>query len=740
MPPKSKWRSDDAQTFTLVHRSQRDPLINDPEASSRVLAPAAQRKRRTNAHGQPVTRNELEEEFKGKERGNIGEAANYGVYFDDTEYDYMQHLRAIGDNYNSRRGGNDEEDDVDVVMLPGPQTKGKGKAKAASGDIEFKDEGEGDRANMRLPDEVLASKEEMPRDWSRGTREEGGLRLDMDPHLRQVLEALDDDAFLAGKAKEKAKMRAIQASQSGSRLPEAGVSEGANGAAVDDQDGADLDDGEDDDDDFEALFSEVVAGGEYDPDEVDTVEEDWRRQVPGGDEALYMTAGERAKEKLKQQGQAAILDDPNLSLSERVALFKEGLAPGAGGVAEDESPAAGPQPTQGKTRRVASSTGGSSIFGEGAPGKKHKAGSKARHAMSYYAPSADGGSTAWSMSSSAMARNSGLQHVDEGFDRMEQIYEQDGEEEENDEDYGEDGEGPMVREDFEDILDEFLNKHEVIAGRLRQRLGAPDASGAEKLNILRHEIGAAKIDRWLAEREESQEEIDKDIESRIRVVGMPKDDWDVETIQSTRTNLDNHPRLLSYGAPSSMASRSSFRPSTLASGSKTNGSSSTSSDGFESIPKVRINKRTGVPEVVGWTKQRRPAANGKADADGLPPLSSLSIDDRDDDDGSGPPPSPHANGHSASMPSAEDGEDSDDSGDDTETESTILAAHRRATVKRDRNESKEDKKARKDAAKTAKTLRKTEKSQRKTEFANERKRQAKIDAARVKAGGLTRLA
>ncbi len=43
MPSKSKtknksiWRSDNAQHFQLVHRSQRDPLINDPDAGAHVL-------------------------------------------------------------------------------------------------------------------------------------------------------------------------------------------------------------------------------------------------------------------------------------------------------------------------------------------------------------------------------------------------------------------------------------------------------------------------------------------------------------------------------------------------------------------------------------------------------------------------------------------------------------------------------------------------------------------------------
>lgn len=40
MPPKgSIFRGPNAQHFQLVHRSQQDPLINDPEASQRVLKP-----------------------------------------------------------------------------------------------------------------------------------------------------------------------------------------------------------------------------------------------------------------------------------------------------------------------------------------------------------------------------------------------------------------------------------------------------------------------------------------------------------------------------------------------------------------------------------------------------------------------------------------------------------------------------------------------------------------------------
>lgn len=716
MPPKSIWRSKDAQHFTLVHRSQRDPLIHDPEASSRVLAPTQRGQRRDK--GAPISRSELEEEYKTKDRPNVGEAANYGVYYDDTEYDYMQHLRPIGGNYNAQRGGKDEEDDVDVVMLPGPKgqgDKGKGKAKAG-GDLEFKE----DSRQLDLPQGVLASKTEMERDWARGTQEEGGLRLDMDPHLRQVLEALDDEAFLAGKRRQREAAHEEEEAR-------------GSGSAEIDFEAADDDDGGDDD--FDALFSEVIAGGEADEGEAPT-QDDWRHLPPEGDESLYLTAAEKARKKLHEGG----LDNPDLSLAERVALFKEGLAPGASGagapdagltsLSTDRKAASG----KSKSRRAPSSMGGTSIFGD-APGKKSKPGSKARHAMSFYAPSADGGSTAWSMSSSAMERNAGLRNVDDGFDRMEQIYEQDDEEEDEGDEFDDDefegdddGEGGYIREDFETILDEFLNDKEVVAGKVRQRLGGRDATGAEKLDILRKEVGQAKIDQWLSEREETQEEIDKDIEGRIRVVGGPPKDWDVETIQTTKTNVSNHPRLLSHSGGSiagSSSSRSSFRPGTLSSNGS-NGSSLHLQDGsdFESIPKVRVNKRTGVSEIVGWTRQRKVHAAsdaGSDEEDVAAKMKSLSVaidDDEEEDDGSGPPPESPA--------------DDSSSGEETETEDSYV---RRETTKRDRNESKEDKKARKDAAKSEKQARKMQKSKRKEEFAMERKRQVKMDAGRIKDGG-----
>lgn len=111
----------------------------------------------------------------------LGEASLYGVYYDDTQYDYMQHLRPFGV----------QEDGVESILIEAPiseRNKGKGKRKATIDDI-FSD----------LPAEALPSTSELPRDYTstQAVPESlSGLQPNMDPHLRQTLEALEDEAFI----------------------------------------------------------------------------------------------------------------------------------------------------------------------------------------------------------------------------------------------------------------------------------------------------------------------------------------------------------------------------------------------------------------------------------------------------------------------------------------------------------------------------------------------------------------
>ncbi|KAG8732216.1 hypothetical protein FRC11_015005 [Ceratobasidium sp. 423] len=168
MAPKSIWRQPGAQHFQLVHRSQRDPLIHDPEASTHVLKGFE----RENLARKGKTRAELEQSlpYAKSERANIGEAAEYGVYFDDTNYDYMQHLRPVGMA-------------ADAILLEAPKGKGKNKE------------------TITLPGESLPSQRELSlaaaRDAMQSVPSElAGFNPNLDQHLRQTLEALDDDAFV----------------------------------------------------------------------------------------------------------------------------------------------------------------------------------------------------------------------------------------------------------------------------------------------------------------------------------------------------------------------------------------------------------------------------------------------------------------------------------------------------------------------------------------------------------------
>ena len=723
MPAKSKtknksiWRSENAQHFQLVHRSQRDPLINDPDAGAHVLLsydPANQ----SRAKGK--TRAELESDASvvrdkyGKPiRSNIGEAANYGIYFDDTEYDYMQHLRPIKDDENVKRGGENVDETVDTILVSaGGDKKGKGRGKDS---FALKDGDDHGKNGLNLPASVLPSQKRCRSASLRISLLNHRCKVsssDMDPHLRQVLEALDDEAF------------------------------------VDD----DLDD------DF---FGEVVQDGEWDG--VVREEDSWREQAPEGDEAIWADPAAKAQKELEQNG------EENMSLEARVALFKkqQELARNAKASSDDGADEDGEDRDQLASLRGGSKAGTMYTANGSAIGKKGRPGALARRAASTKAPSIGGGSTAWSMSSSAMFRNKGLTDLDDRFAQLGRKYgiREDFdpslealEDEEFVDSDGEEAGEPVTREDFEGIMDDFLAKYETKHGKLREALGGVDSTSVEKLTILRQALGKARIDG----REWAGKELDEgkgeghlgeyeDYESPDEEIVDPvprshmREKWDVETIQSTKTNLENHPRTISakesvFGG----SNASAFRPGSVAGGSAVNRnmlgngmapsmtsytSQRPSASAFlndeERLPKIRINPRTGFPEIVGYSKPRH--ANGKKKAVAQ---DATHLVDEDQDDGRGPP------SNSGSGSDTEDGQASDYDSD--ATEGGQLARHFSTiavTAKRDRNESKEDRKARKEALKANKKERKERKMQTKQAFASEKKKQTKAEKGRKETEG-----
>ncbi|PWY70244.1 low-temperature viability protein ltv1 [Aspergillus heteromorphus CBS 117.55] len=186
MPPRKQWiDKKNATTYQLFHRSQNDPLIHDPSADDRVLAPHLA---------------DLQQAFGGNTvRKNEGEAANYGIYYDDSKYDYMQHMRDLGQGAG------------DTHFI---EAKTKGKEKAGKG--------------MRLEDALRQVSLDEDRQSQVGGGPESvysydmrstassyvrnptyqdqqnvpdaiaGFQPDMDPRLREVLEALEDEEYVDG--------------------------------------------------------------------------------------------------------------------------------------------------------------------------------------------------------------------------------------------------------------------------------------------------------------------------------------------------------------------------------------------------------------------------------------------------------------------------------------------------------------------------------------------------------------
>ncbi|KAI0348151.1 LTV-domain-containing protein [Trametopsis cervina] len=421
MPSKSIFRKPEAQHFQLVHRSLRDPLIHDPEASQHVLK---QFERPNERKGK--SRADLERVLTDDStRPNVGEAAEYGIYYDDTEYDYMQHLRPVGLR----------EDGVDSVLIEAPSSS---KVKAKSKDpISIID----------IPSEALPSTSEMPRTYESQQAipsSISGFQPDMDPHLRQVLEALEDDEFV-------------------------------------------------EDDLQDNFFGELVSGGERKTDE----------------EIEFSFA----EEGLNEDTSEAIADDDTgeeEGWEAQFARFQKAQKAAASSSHSDIDGHSDDGDTVGSLPQF-------SVLG----GKKRrKAGSDA---------------SGYSMSSSSMFRNEGLTTLDERFDQLQKEYDSEEEQQEDDSDTDSAPELITSREDFDAMMNEFLDKYEIVGGKMRAVL--PGETAVDKLDTIRKALGEAKI------RDVDEDSEDDDILMPVDI-DEEKDRWDCETILTTYSNLENHPRLI----------------------------------------------------------------------------------------------------------------------------------------------------------------------------------------------------
>lgn len=392
---------------------------------------------------------DLESDYGYSKRKNEGEAAMYGIYYDDSEYDYMQHMREIGVSSEAifieapKEKGKKGGKAVDTIAEEdeGTESQGKDKGKMTLEQLleeDTKAKNDGKTVKVQLPADVLPSDGYLKRTY-RDQQDVpdtiAGFQPDMDPRLREVLEALDDDAYVEDE--------------------EDFFGDIAKSGEVDDfefERSGDFFDKDEDDEGWESDVTEKaykVESGEGEKE---------RRDVP---------LGELPPPELVGADETAIEGAENDDWQKEFAKFKKDKK--KAGFKEDGITSVG-----GRTGNTAMSFGGDdmrSLVSSFNNRKLKKKGvpSSARSMTSSY-----------SMSSSALFRTEGLTTLDDRFDKIE-------------EEYAEEDEDDMVsqssvlsnapeRQDFGNILDEFLDSYNV-KGKKNPRLKrGKQQSGMEQLD------------------------------------------------------------------------------------------------------------------------------------------------------------------------------------------------------------------------------------------------------------------
>ena len=134
----------------------------------------------------------------------------------------------------------------------------------------------------------------------------------------------------------------------------------------------------------------------------------------------------------------------------------------------------------------------------------------------------------------------------------------------------------VTREDFESILDDFLDKYEVVGRRMVPKLEG-DTSEA-KLETIRNALGEARLsDDDKDEKPMPSRPVKEDRIEGVDVWERPvkqRAAWDCQTVLTTYSNMETHPRLI-----------------------KENGGRK----------KIHIDPKTGMPVLVEAGKKQKPS-------------------------------------------------------------------------------------------------------------------------------------
>ncbi|OGE57375.1 hypothetical protein PENARI_c002G12087 [Penicillium arizonense] len=484
MPPKQWIDKKNASTFQLFHRSQNDPLIHDTGADDRVLhqisgpAPAPSSSRTAT---KPLRNlHDLQSEFGDSARQNEGEAANYGIYYDDSSYDYMQHLRELGTGSG------------DTYFVEAKQEKPKGKPNKgvkledALRQVSL-DEKESDTQSAFGGPSIYGSeygdmrstassfiRKPTYQDQQNVPDAIAGFKPDMDPRLREALEALEDEAFV--------------------------------------QDG-------DDDDVFGELTAnaEEIDQGDWEDSLFDHDDEDEGWESDATEKApVQMDSTEAMGEELPEAAEAKTLEPGEMPEHDQPA---PDIAPTDQGWMNEfakfkKDAKAGKAPAPAAPTIAPSQTMASTVFTAGGTPIRRK---KRKGALT--------NPSAYSMTSSALARTEGHRLLDDRFDKVEALYALDEEDEYDDSmsmvsgmtgatgmtDMSAASEAPSLidangnevhsRSSFNNVMDDFLSSWDPNTSAQAKRTGAKnkrgrngnEAIGIRNLDEVRSGLGPARF-------------------------------------------------------------------------------------------------------------------------------------------------------------------------------------------------------------------------------------------------------
>lgn len=158
--------------FRLVHRSQQDPLYYDDSVPNTVLVPiekAADKAKFRKARSAQVDQLASEKLNDGE-----GQAALYGISYDDSEYNYLQHLKPIGQSKGAVFLAKDSEDQ---------------RSKHKNSKL----------AELLASENMLQTEEQIKYDYQRQQDipdEIKGFKPNLNEDLREALTALEDENYL----------------------------------------------------------------------------------------------------------------------------------------------------------------------------------------------------------------------------------------------------------------------------------------------------------------------------------------------------------------------------------------------------------------------------------------------------------------------------------------------------------------------------------------------------------------